>query len=219
MRANYEINPFVRAVAPLVANLEIRMRSERGKLSRRSDVAKAMDNMLKRWAAFTRFLEDGQVCLTNNAADRELRGIARAASRGCSLVLIAAASGAAVMYTLIGTTEGSFLASSAISRTNVVGRLRSRREANRFRGCSACATAGITTYTYQAVEARRAQIRNAFSRYIAPRVVQEIIGYGTDVQVAAFFLREPISPRPQYALIGRQPSAQPNPFRSGAHRP
>ena len=29
------------------------MRSERGKLSRHSDVAKAIDYMLKRWAAFT----------------------------------------------------------------------------------------------------------------------------------------------------------------------
>jgi transposase len=41
-----------------------------------SDVAKAMDYMLKRWAAFTRFLEDGRICLINNAAERELRGIA-----------------------------------------------------------------------------------------------------------------------------------------------
>jgi hypothetical protein len=32
--------------------------------------------MLKRWDGFTRFLHDGQVCLTNNAAERALRGIA-----------------------------------------------------------------------------------------------------------------------------------------------
>jgi Transposase IS66 family len=35
-----------------------------------------MDYMLKRWAAFTCFLDDGRICLTNNAAERELRGIA-----------------------------------------------------------------------------------------------------------------------------------------------
>jgi hypothetical protein len=29
-----------------------------------------MDYMLKRWAAFTRFLSDGRICLTNNAAER-----------------------------------------------------------------------------------------------------------------------------------------------------
>ena len=52
------------------------MRVERGKLSRHADVAKAMDYMLKRWDAFTRFLADGRICLTNNAAERALRGIA-----------------------------------------------------------------------------------------------------------------------------------------------
>ena len=52
------------------------MRSERAKLSRHNDVAKAMDYMLKRWDRFTRFLDDGRICLTNNAAERALRGIA-----------------------------------------------------------------------------------------------------------------------------------------------
>jgi transposase len=63
-------------VAPLVASLEQWMRAERGRLSRHADVAKAMDYMLKRWDAFTRFLDDGRICLTNNAAERGLRGIA-----------------------------------------------------------------------------------------------------------------------------------------------
>ena len=63
-------------IAPLVASLESWMRAERGKLSRHADVAKAMDYMLKRWVAFTQFLDDGRICLTNNAAERALRGIA-----------------------------------------------------------------------------------------------------------------------------------------------
>jgi transposase len=63
-------------VVPLVGALETWMRAERGKLSRHADVAKAMDYMLKRWVAFTRFLDDGRICLTNNAAERALRGIA-----------------------------------------------------------------------------------------------------------------------------------------------
>ena len=62
--------------APLVAALEAWMREERRKLSRHSDVAGAIDYMLKRWASFTRFLEDGRICLTNNAAERALRGLA-----------------------------------------------------------------------------------------------------------------------------------------------
>jgi transposase len=32
--------------------------------------------MLTRWPGFTRFLEDGKICLTNNAAERALRGLA-----------------------------------------------------------------------------------------------------------------------------------------------
>lgn len=32
--------------------------------------------MLERWPSFTRFLDDGRVCLSNNAAERVLRGIA-----------------------------------------------------------------------------------------------------------------------------------------------
>src|SRR5262245_23382210 len=46
------------------------------KLSRHKEVARAMDYMLKRIDVFTRFLEDGRICLSNNAAERELRGIA-----------------------------------------------------------------------------------------------------------------------------------------------
>ena len=62
--------------APLVADLETWMRAERARLSRQNPVAKAMDYMLKRWDGFTVFLRDGRVCLTNNAAERALRGIA-----------------------------------------------------------------------------------------------------------------------------------------------
>jgi hypothetical protein len=39
----------------LAVSFEQWMRAERGRLSRHADVAKAMDYMLKRWDAFTRF--------------------------------------------------------------------------------------------------------------------------------------------------------------------
>src|SRR5436189_3320032 len=52
------------------------MKRERDKLSRHNEVAKAMDYMLKRLDVFTLFLKDGRICLSNNAAERELRGIA-----------------------------------------------------------------------------------------------------------------------------------------------
>ena len=63
-------------VTPQVMALETWMRAARGKMSRHADVAKAIDYMLKRWEAFSRFLRDGRICLTNNAAERALRGIA-----------------------------------------------------------------------------------------------------------------------------------------------
>ena len=63
-------------IAPFVEAFEIWMRAERAKLSRHAEVAKAMDYMLKRWPAFTQFLVDGRICLSNNAAERALRGIA-----------------------------------------------------------------------------------------------------------------------------------------------
>ena len=52
-----------------------------------------MDYMLKRWDVFSRFLDDGRICLTNNAAERALRGMALGRKHGCSLALIEAASG------------------------------------------------------------------------------------------------------------------------------
>ena len=61
---------------PLVANLKAYLIEQRAKLSRGHDLAKAMDYILKRWTAFTVFLDDGRVCLSNNAAERALRGIA-----------------------------------------------------------------------------------------------------------------------------------------------
>jgi hypothetical protein len=69
------------------------MRAERAKLSRHAAVAKAIDYMLTRWPAFTRFLADGRICLSNNAAERALRGLALAGSRGYSPDRSAAPSG------------------------------------------------------------------------------------------------------------------------------
>jgi transposase len=62
--------------AACVAELENWMREQRAKLSRHDPVAKALDYMLTRWAAFTGFLDDGRICLSNNAAERALRGLA-----------------------------------------------------------------------------------------------------------------------------------------------
>jgi transposase len=62
--------------APLVAELEAWLRAERSRLSRSASVAGPIDYMLRRWDRFARFVEDGRICLTNNAAERALRGFA-----------------------------------------------------------------------------------------------------------------------------------------------
>lgn len=69
---------------PLVDALAVYMREQRAKLSRGHDLARTIDYILKRWAAFTLVLDDGRVCLSNNAAERALRGIAMRVSL-CSL--------------------------------------------------------------------------------------------------------------------------------------
>ncbi|WP_051443755.1 IS66 family transposase [Afipia sp. P52-10] len=65
-----------RESAPLVADLEAWLRDQRSRLSRSAAVAEPIDYLLRRWPAFIRFLDDGRVCLTNNAAERALRGFA-----------------------------------------------------------------------------------------------------------------------------------------------
>ena len=62
--------------APLLIGLEAWLRDERGRLSRSASVAQPIDYMLKRWDRFARFIDDGRICLTNNAAERALRGFA-----------------------------------------------------------------------------------------------------------------------------------------------
>ena len=91
--------------APLVAALEVWMRTERAALSRHASVAKAMDYMLKRWDSFTRFLDDGRICLTNNAAERALRGIALGRRSWLFAGSDRGGQRAAAMYTLIGTAK------------------------------------------------------------------------------------------------------------------
>jgi transposase len=91
--------------AALVADLEAWMRQERPKLPRSSDVAKAMDYMLKRWAAFSRFLDDGRICLSNNAAERALRGIALGRKSWLFAGSDRGGRRAAAMYSLIVTAK------------------------------------------------------------------------------------------------------------------
>jgi hypothetical protein len=91
--------------APLVADLEAWIREQRAKLSRGNDLAKAMDYLLKRWTAFTRFLDDGRICLSNNAAERALRGIALGRKSWLFCGSDRGGQRAAAMYSLIVTAK------------------------------------------------------------------------------------------------------------------
>ena len=89
--------------APLVAELEAWLREQRSRLSSAASVAGPIDYMLRRWDRFARFLEDGRICLTNNAAERALRGFALGRKSWLFAGSERGADRAAVMATLIMT--------------------------------------------------------------------------------------------------------------------
>ena len=61
--------------------------------------------MLKRWTSFTRFLEDGRICLTNNAAERALRGLALGRKAWLFAGSDRGGERAALLYSLIVTAK------------------------------------------------------------------------------------------------------------------
>ena len=81
------------------------MREQAAKLSRGHDLVKAINYMLKRWSAFTLFLDDGRVCLSNNAAERGLRGIALGRKSWLFCGSDRGGQRAAAMYSLIVTAK------------------------------------------------------------------------------------------------------------------
>ena len=90
---------------PIVAGLEQWMRTARARMSRHAETAKAIDYMLPRWPAFTRFLDDGRICLSNNAAERALRGVALGRRAWLFAGSDRGGERAAAMYTLIVTAK------------------------------------------------------------------------------------------------------------------
>ena len=91
--------------ALLVTDLELWLRSQRAALARHNPVSGAIDYMLKDWTAFARFLDDGRICLTNNAAERALRGVALGRKAWLFAGSDRGGERAGFMYTLIGTAK------------------------------------------------------------------------------------------------------------------
>ncbi len=91
--------------APLLSEFEAWLRTQRAALSRSANVVKPIDYMLNRWDGFSRFVEDGRICLTNNAAERALRGFALGRKAWLFAGSDSGAERAAVMVTLIMTAR------------------------------------------------------------------------------------------------------------------
>jgi len=90
---------------PLLVELETWLREQRNKLSRSSNVLKPINYMLNRWDGFARFTQDGRICMTNNAAERSLRGLALGRKAWLFAGSDRGADRAAVMLTLIMTAR------------------------------------------------------------------------------------------------------------------
>jgi transposase len=87
--------------APLMVELHDWLNAQLAKLSRNHDLAKAINYMLRRWDAFTHFLDDGRVCITNNAAERALRCVPLGRKAWLFCGSDRGGQRAAVLYTLI----------------------------------------------------------------------------------------------------------------------
>jgi transposase len=91
--------------APILADLEPWLRLQQERLSRKSEVGKAIAYTTRRWDALTRFMGDGRICLSNNAAERALRGVAVGRRNWTFAGSDRGGERAAAVYTLIETAK------------------------------------------------------------------------------------------------------------------
>jgi transposase len=90
---------------PLVLALEAWLRARRRKLSARSEIAKQIQYSLNCWTALTRFLDDGRLCMSNNAAERGVRPVAVGRRNWTFAGSDEGGRRAAAIYTLIETCK------------------------------------------------------------------------------------------------------------------
>ena len=74
-------------------------------LSKKSETAKAIRYTLGRWPALVRYLDDGELEIDNNAAERALRAVALGRKNYLFAGSDAGGERAAAMYSLIGTAK------------------------------------------------------------------------------------------------------------------
>ncbi len=88
-----------------MSELEAWLRAQHERVSRKSETGKAIGYALNHWAALTRFLGDGRICLSNNAAERALRGVAVGRRNWTFAGSDVGGHRAAALYTLVETCK------------------------------------------------------------------------------------------------------------------
>lgn len=91
--------------APLLESLRQWLRETLAKLSKKSELAKAIGYVLTRWSALTRYRDDGRIEIDNNAAERSLRTVALGRKNYLFCGSDAGGDRAAGIYSLIGTAK------------------------------------------------------------------------------------------------------------------
>ena len=90
---------------PLLEDLHRWFHATLAKLSRKSPLAVAIRYALTRWAALTRYVNDGRLELENNAAERALRAVALGRKNFLFLGADTGGERAEAIYSLIGTAK------------------------------------------------------------------------------------------------------------------
>ena len=90
---------------PLLESLREWLRQTLARVSKKSELAKAIGYVLTRWTAFTRYVADGRIEIDNNAAERALRGVALGRKNYMFCGSDAGGERAATMYSLIGSAK------------------------------------------------------------------------------------------------------------------
>jgi transposase len=90
---------------PLIVELAAWLREEQMKLSAYSETAKAIAYSLNHWSGLIGFLDDGRLCMSNNAAERALRCVAVGRHNWTFAGSDEGGRRAAAIYTLIETAK------------------------------------------------------------------------------------------------------------------
>ena len=92
-------------VRPLLDSMRLWLEAMLAKLSAKSDTAAAIRYALSRWRALTRYVDDGQLEIDNNAAERALRVVALGRKNFLFAGSDSGGERAAAMYSLLGTAK------------------------------------------------------------------------------------------------------------------